>query len=51
MKILMLETHRGCEDGFHARRYHKGKTYDISSTLACAFVNNGWAVTVEREGL
>src|SRR4051794_4919154 len=43
MKITMLGTRRGCEDGFAVMQYHKGETYDMADTQARDFVQKGWA--------
>ncbi len=43
MRVLMLETRRGSEDGFAVRRFHKGCCYDIADSLARAFLRAGWA--------
>ncbi|MDX1974466.1 MAG: hypothetical protein SFT92_02195 [Rickettsiales bacterium] len=43
MHIIMLSTHRGCEDGFVVRRYELGKTYHVADGLASAFIRKGWA--------
>lgn len=42
MKLLMLQTRYGVEDGFTLRRYHKGKVYDVSGFLGHRFINKGW---------
>lgn len=43
MRIKVLETRRGCEDGFTIRRYLKGEVYDVAELTACMFLRNGWA--------
>lgn len=49
MKILMLETRRGSEDGHIPRPFKAGEIYDIAHTLAAAFINVGWAVKMETQ--
>jgi hypothetical protein len=49
MIIYMLETRRGSPNGFGAKRYHKGRHYDIPHTLAASFLKNGWAIEVPDE--
>lgn len=48
MKITMLGTHRGTEDGFTVRRFLKGETYDITHSLAVVFIRLGWARKAEE---
>lgn len=49
MKVKMLETRRGSEDGHVVRRFVKGETYDVAEMLAVRFLKNGWAYNVEPE--
>jgi hypothetical protein len=49
VKIKMLETRRGSEDGFAVRRFEKGEAYDVADTLARSFLNAGWAYNAESE--
>lgn len=44
MRIVMLETRSGCEDGFIVRYFRKHRTYELADTLARTFINAGWAV-------
>ena len=44
MRLKMLSTHRGSENGFDVNRFFKDGIYDICSTLACYFIRSGWAV-------
>lgn len=46
MKIKMLGTHRGSEDGFIVKQYHKDLIYDVADMLARSFIRHGWAVEV-----
>lgn len=48
MKIRMLETRRGCEDGFAVKRFHKHVEYDMADGLARAFINDGYAVKISE---
>ncbi|MHC5537544.1 hypothetical protein ACYOEI_04855 [Singulisphaera rosea] len=48
MKITMLETRRGTEDGFTVRRFLKGDTYDVTHALAVTFIRQGWALKAEE---
>ena len=53
MRILMLETRRGSEDGFIVRRFDAGQTYELAQMLARRFIRRGWAIehpqsTVQR---
>lgn len=48
MRIRMLETRHGCEDGFRVRRFEKGKEYEVADTLAKSFLAAGFAVPVRR---
>ena len=48
--VKMLKDERGSPDGVHLRPYYAGKSYDIPSGLAKAFVEDiGCAEYVERE--
>lgn len=47
MKIRMLETRRGTEDGFSVRQYFANEEYDVRPHLARAFLAAGWAVSTE----
>jgi hypothetical protein len=51
VKIRMLTTQRGAEDGVTLRTYEAGKEYDLSHSpgqldLAAVFVREGWAEEV-----
>ncbi len=48
MKIKMLETRRGSEDGFAVKRFEKGEEYEVADTLARTFVNQGYAHSTEQ---
>jgi hypothetical protein len=48
VKIRMLKTQRGAEDGFTLRTYEEGHEYEIGGTqraddLAAVFLHEGWA--------
>lgn len=47
MKIKMLKTRQGSEDGFIIHNYVKGNEYDLADTLATHFLRNGWAFNNE----
>ena len=51
MKITMKETRRGCNDGFTVQRFIAGEAYasgkDTGDSLACEFVNRGYATVIE----
>lgn len=40
MRIKMLETSLGASDGVNVRPYQAGETYDVSETLANAFLGD-----------
>lgn len=44
MRLLMLDTRRGSEDGFIVRRFYKNQIYDIADSLAQAFIRAGYAI-------
>jgi hypothetical protein len=39
----MLQTRRGCEDGFSSRLYEKGNIYDVRDNLAASFNSCGYS--------
>jgi hypothetical protein len=43
MKIKMLETRRGSEDGFIVKRFEKGQEYEVADALAQTFLREGHA--------
>lgn len=43
MKVTMLENRKGTEDGFHIKTFYAGKEYDLTRTLARAFLNAEFA--------
>lgn len=55
MFIRMLDTRRGCEDGFSVRRFYNGNVYDtdadgiggIRHSLALSFIFWGYAEVVK----
>jgi hypothetical protein len=49
MRIKMLETRRGSEDGFTVRRFEEGEQYDVAEGLARQFLKDGWAYNAESE--
>lgn len=51
MRIKMLETRRGTEDGFTVREYARGKEYELAPTergeeLGIVFMREGWAEAI-----
>ena len=50
MKIYMLETRRGSEDGLSVAEYEKGRIYDVRDTMGRYFLNNGWAKEARDDG-
>lgn len=49
MKIKMLQTRRGSEDGFNVQRFEQGQSYDMADSLARQFLKEGWAYNDEDE--
>lgn len=49
MKIKMLETRRGTEDGFTVRQFFAGEEYEVRDHLARSFFTAGFAVMVKDE--
>lgn len=47
MRILMLQTRRGTEDGFTVRQYAAGRVYEVREHLARAFLAAGYAVWLD----
>lgn len=48
MRVRMLQTRRGTEDGFRVRQYKYGKVYEIKERLARSFIAAGYAVPFGR---
>jgi len=48
MRLLMLETRRGSEDGFAVRRFHKNHHYDIADALARVFLRSKAAQQISK---
>ena len=51
MKITMLDTRRGSDDGHIVKRFRKGTAYEVADGLARSFIRQGWAVAVESSSL
>ena len=49
MKIKMLFTRRGTEDGFAIRQFKADEEYDVKKHLALAFMAAGFAVPVRED--
>lgn len=43
MRVLMLETRRGCDDGFRTDIYHENHIYSVSDHLARQFISRDHA--------
>lgn len=48
MKIFMLETCQGSEDGHSVKKFKRYHTYDMAQTLAASFISKNKAVSVEK---
>lgn len=48
MKIRMLQTRMGTENGHSVSQYKEGKVYAVTETLARYFFSVGWA-TLENK--
>lgn len=48
MKLKMLMTRKGCEDGFTVKEYKQGMIYDIRPSLARAFLAAGFAIRLDE---
>jgi len=46
MRVRMLQTRRGTEDGFVVRLYQAGRDYHITDYLAKRFIASGYAIAV-----
>ena len=49
MKLKMLLTRKGCEDGFRVKEYKAGEIYEIRDGLAKAFLMAGFCVPVDQQ--
>lgn len=49
MKIIMLKTRYGSEDGFAVRLFLKGMEYEIASSLAIEFIRSGAAALAQTQ--
>jgi hypothetical protein len=49
MRILMLENKQGSEDGLTVKEFLKDKEYDIGNKLGIIFIDNKWAIPVNKE--
>ena len=48
MKIRMLQTRGGTEDGFSVRQYQTGQEYEVTHSLGCYFTNLGFAENIDE---
>ncbi len=46
--MKMNRTSYGSPDGVQVEEYKKGETYDVRETLATVFLEEGWAVKVDK---
>lgn len=51
MRIRMLETRRGTEDGYTVRQYVRDEIYEMGDSLARSFLAAGFAVKTPKEEL
>jgi hypothetical protein len=49
MRVTMLADRRGTEDGYTIHLFQRGKSYDLSTSLAKAFLAVGCAVKEEKK--
>jgi hypothetical protein len=49
MKIIMLRTAPGSEDGIRVQSYAEGQTYEVGEALGRAFCDSGAARLVEDD--
>lgn len=50
MRVRMLQTRRGTEDGFTIRQYMQDVEYDMGDGLAYAFIAAGFAMKCSGPG-
>lgn len=48
MKIIMLKTKLGTEDGFSFQTYEEGKVYDVRDNLGARFNADGYSQPVNN---
>ena len=48
MRVKMKRTSYGSPDGVQVEEYKKGETYNVRDTLAAIFLEEGWAVKVDK---
>ena len=48
IKLKMNRTSYGSPDGVQVEEYKKGETYHVRETLAAIFLEEGWAVKVDK---
>ena len=48
MRVKMLKTADGSEDGFTEQTYAEGVIYEVGPALACSFIDGGLAVEAEE---
>ena len=47
MKIKMLQTRKGTEDGYTVAQFYEGKEYDVREVLAYRFAAKGYAEIIK----
>lgn len=47
MRIRMLKTQKGSEDGIRLERHVEGETYDLGAYLSGVYVREGWGVPAD----
>lgn len=51
MRVRMLETRRGTEDGYVVRRFVAGEEYEMADFLARSFIADGRAKAIDTPTL
>jgi hypothetical protein len=51
MRIKMIETRRGSEDGFSIKLFEAGQEYDVRHTMGVDFIRKGWAKDVDTRSM
>lgn len=51
MRIIMLQTRYGSEDGFVVRRFVKNQEYEMADSLAAYFIRYGLAAGITDKNM
>lgn len=51
MRIIMLQTRYGSEDGFVVRRFVKNQEYEMADSLAAYFIRHGLAAIITDKNM